>query len=721
MSDSSLAVVPDGTTALGGWAVTGAGSAHTALSDATNASYVEGSGAAGGILEVTVGAIALSTHDLVRYLQPTIRANSPGGNRTVAVRLHGPSATQRQPEQTIVLDGTIRDYSLQAFRAWPNGVAFTDEDLAGLSLEIREVDNPAGSLRVYEAGVTAVYNSAPSVVLDTLTTPVTDTALVVGSWAYTDPEGDLQERYQERVYGYDPSIGWPNSGGADNEVEWLEAAGAVPIRDVEVLSNATTTEPLVFPPTGNFRRYIRVSDRGSGGRFGSYASQEWDMLIDEAPTAPALTVTPEPLLARVALVVNPTLGSPVDYLEVQRSDDGGVTWVTVRDADPTYPYIPDNVNRINNGGFEGDTNGDGVANAWSIYQSPTEGVVTPSAAAGVQRVGWTTNTGLKGLTTRPHVNPDGSNIWPADSVWLLRLRFGSDVATPPTISFDAGGFTVVPVIEPAATVGLQDYLYRVTLGVTDVESDLHISSAGAANHHFDISEVQLEHAPGSAGGGGYGSSPYADIAYAGSPPADPTLATPSAFIPREEANATIYDRFAPREVTVLYRARVAAKEGSGGDWGAIVKASAWVTDAGTVLVNDENSWFTCPTDDTLDMAFLHAGTSFDGVAVEDLAVYWPEQRTTPVINGGTVHSEQFNGITLVFTSEAQAAAFRLLRATRQPVLFRTLYGEGPLEQHWVRIGEQVTDERVGGYHIMEKGQLHRVTFTAYEVTEPAVI
>lgn len=183
---------------------------------------------------------------------------------------------------------------------------------------------------------------------------------------------------------------------------------------------------------------------------------------------------------------------------------------------------------------------------------------------------------------------------------------------------------------------------------------------------------------------------------------------------------TVTDRFAPREnLDTLYRVRgLIVSGGSGSGLGVPDRwTSEWVQSSIAVLRSDGNSWLQSPDDASLDLAALHSGTTLVWTSGENQSSFYAQGRAEPLVFGGTIHLRQ-GTLTWVFTDEAEWVAFTRLRELQSKLLFRSLYGEGPLLDYWIKVGATVTETLVGGYRIMDKGQLRRVQFPVFEVVAP---
>lgn len=163
-------------------------------------------------------------------------------------------------------------------------------------------------------------------------------------------------------------------------------------------------------------------------------------------------------------------------------------------------------------------------------------------------------------------------------------------------------------------------------------------------------------------------------------------------IPPNGNPTEFFDRGAPREQTVYFRVRA--------ETGAVF--SAWSAVATAYILNDGNEWLISASDSTLDAVIQRQGPTLAGLGHEQQADYFPEGRSTSVVVGGTIQGEQFiSGIgsalmILAFEGDAPWQLYRALRARREPLLFRTIYGDtGGLEQFWLRLGPDAGTTRFG--------------------------
>lgn len=173
--------------------------------------------------------------------------------------------------------------------------------------------------------------TASSVATTTVTAPsgsVTTTSRPLVEWTLTQPEGAPQQTYQVKVFsaaqygatGFDPA-----TSAATWETVEIASAGA---REHQVgvdLVNGTT-----------YRAYVRLK---SADLYTAWASSEFAMALTPPPPV-TLAVTDEPtspfgprVRLDVDLAFDATFTQANTTIRVERSDDGGATWATVRNAD----------------------------------------------------------------------------------------------------------------------------------------------------------------------------------------------------------------------------------------------------------------------------------------------------------------------------------------------------------------------------------------------------
>lgn len=311
---STVDLRPNGTVTAAD-SVTGAASAHAAASDDSDSSYfVDGDNV----------VLDLETHTLstavTKSLQLTIRGRADSGlvptNANCRLRSGGLENTWVQLT-FVELPDTIVERSASA------AVSLTQTQLDALVFSAYMFGS--ADLRVYEVTATLTYVAQPSTTVTAVSPdPYTASTLVPIAWTNTlDADGGDQTRYEIKVFtdaqygagGFDPDTSTPyyTSG---------EVVSASAGADVGPLENGDT-----------YRAYVRVAQTVNGAlHWSDWAYDQFTMDVDTADvdTVTAVATDASGLITITVEWDNASEGWA--YIEVQRSIDGGATWVDVRGA-----------------------------------------------------------------------------------------------------------------------------------------------------------------------------------------------------------------------------------------------------------------------------------------------------------------------------------------------------------------------------------------------------
>jgi hypothetical protein len=255
----------------------------------------------------------------VRTVTLRVRVSQPAGSLTLWPRLWTPAGAPFD-DGLITPTATIATVTMPSHATRGDGGPWTQADIDDLGMDLR----PEGAgLRTYEAYIDVVYNEAPEA---TVTAPVegatnTNDSSPAISWTYSDPESDVQERFQAKIYASTQYV--IGSFNPDTTIPVWSSG--------EVLTADTTVEVDSILPNGTYRAYVRVADVGSGGRYGEWDFNEFTIDVDP-PAVPTVTATADSDLKRVEVTAD-SPGSPdVEFFDFEYSDDAGSTWTAMRDA-----------------------------------------------------------------------------------------------------------------------------------------------------------------------------------------------------------------------------------------------------------------------------------------------------------------------------------------------------------------------------------------------------
>jgi hypothetical protein len=326
---------PDGTVSTTGTpGVTGAASIHAALSDDSDASYVN----FGTDISphddavVSLGDFTLPAGAVIKSFSLRVRLSSPsggggGGNltfhwATVATVPYGngtPSSVTWTSPTTIVLG--------------PFTGTWTEADFDAAVVEIGQAIGGSQSVFVYEVYLDVTYIALPVVDVTAPTGTITNSNLPTVTWADTlDSDGGAQTFYEVKLFtdaqyvagGFDPATSSP-----------FDTTG-------QVAGTATSWTPSTVLPDDTYRAYVRSAQTVNGSPlWSSWDFAEFTIDVD-LPAVPDLVLTAEAADGRIRIDVDFNAGTATtDALEVQRSLDAGATWEPVRLTTDTAGFIDD--------------------------------------------------------------------------------------------------------------------------------------------------------------------------------------------------------------------------------------------------------------------------------------------------------------------------------------------------------------------------------------------
>ncbi len=312
---------PNGTSSNTG-AVTGAASAHAALNDNSDSSYVT----------LDMGeSVTLNTGDLTLPAGAVIKSTQLRGRIASAVNLGivegrvdvtGASGVASQIGAGAPPPST---YNFTASTGHGAG-NYTDAEVDSALLVFSAVDPFSSGLdpmNVYEAYLNVTLVTIPVVTVTAPTGTITNANRPTVTWSNViDSDGGSQTHYQIKVFtdsqygigGFDPSV---SLGAWDSGA----VASGAQARDVDVVLADDT-----------YRAYVRVAQTVNGVQHWSAWDFEGFVINVARPAAPTMTLTAEPDEGRIRITLDDNAGAATtDTFILERSVDG-FTWQPVRSA-----------------------------------------------------------------------------------------------------------------------------------------------------------------------------------------------------------------------------------------------------------------------------------------------------------------------------------------------------------------------------------------------------
>lgn len=329
---SQLVLTPNGTVSAVGVTITGAATAHAALSDSSDTSYAE-LNASGELVRLNLTTASLPAGAVGVDIGPIVRVAKSGASNPGVVRhVYGLPSSLSEGLGSISWTSPLELSSLGMNSAIAT-VATAIANIANLEQGVSQ--NGAGTLRVYEASVAVAYADQPTVTVDGPATPVSDTNTPTVEWTGTfdTDNGDLanvslgtQTHYEVKVFT-DAQYG---AGGFDPDTSTPTSESGI------VASTSESWQVADLLPDDTYRAYVRVAQTPSSVWDPTYQHwSDWDYheftLTVALPAAPTLTLTPDSANGRIIAELDDNAGdATTDYFQLQRSVDGGDTWTDVR-------------------------------------------------------------------------------------------------------------------------------------------------------------------------------------------------------------------------------------------------------------------------------------------------------------------------------------------------------------------------------------------------------
>lgn len=360
--------ITNGTSTIGG----GAGSRHAALSDDSDTTYVDVSGAFSAAMVLGFTPPSLTSGSVVKYVLLRVKAKATAATSAslgATLDAGGPAAGSSVALGTTTLT---------------SGVLLAGGDASVLTVGLWRAGGTTGSNpRLYEAYLDVGYVVPPTLTVDAPTGTLTDYNNPTVTWTATfDDLSTGQYAYDVRIFdattaeavGFDPETDTPVTRAFRPE---SRGDAFFPNEPDYPLGNNTSWQSDRLP-NDDYYAYVRVANSVNGTiQWSDWESSAFTVDVS-APDAPAVVLTDQPSDLRVKVDVTPD-NSPVatDGVLVQRSLDG-TTWETVT-AETTgspvslYDYFAPSGVSVSYRAFGWNDTSSG-----RLYSAPTSASITPT-------------------------------------------------------------------------------------------------------------------------------------------------------------------------------------------------------------------------------------------------------------------------------------------------------------------------------------------------------
>lgn len=269
----------------GGWTVVGGGTIAgnlIDLNDTTGTTPPTGTDPQGTVI-VAMSAPTLPAYGRVVSALIRLRWKGNGGQVSAAAYTTTDQSLNLVYAETPPTSPVT--WESQPYTTDPAGAAWTAASLGQLAIHVWGT----GDVTLTEVGVEVTVDEAPQV---TILSPVGDLSAdlpAIARWSANDAEKKAPESTQVRVF-------------RASQVDQLFTPDATaPYLSRDLLGPATSVALGGLPPNA-YGIYVRVSEVGSGGRYGPWGSAMFE-IVGAAAGTPGLTVTPQPHLQRALLTV----------------------------------------------------------------------------------------------------------------------------------------------------------------------------------------------------------------------------------------------------------------------------------------------------------------------------------------------------------------------------------------------------------------------------------
>lgn len=311
----------------------GSGSLHAATSDNSDSTFFSKStsivGQASALLDF--GTTTISASQRVKRCRIRARATTPTADGRINVYLGTRADNQNYFHSALAIRGlnTITTFVGPFQTSAPNGEDWSQSTINGLRAKITEYNDTGVLGSIYELFIDVDISAQPTVTVSEPTGTITTTTAPDVTWAYADTDNETQAFYELKIF----SAAQYGAGGFNA----LTSTATYESGEIASSDNTAVVGDLLL--SGTYRAYVRVAKAVNGSPFYSdFAFSQFTISVTP-PSVPTLSAAWNSSLGRATLTVTGTAptGYVSQYFDVQRSDDDGVTYKTVRYGENIIP------------------------------------------------------------------------------------------------------------------------------------------------------------------------------------------------------------------------------------------------------------------------------------------------------------------------------------------------------------------------------------------------
>jgi len=330
-------VIPDATaTGAANFTLTGAPSLNAALADGSDATYAQKlntiTGSASALLHF--GTLTVLATQQIKRVRIRTRVSTPTTSGKVNIYLGARVSNVNNFHSALAIRGQYT--SATTFTGpWqtssPDGTSWSQADINGLRAKITEYSDTTDRATFYELYIDVDLVTQPTVT--TVTAPsgtITTTASPDITWTYSDTDNETQSYYQIKVF----SAAQYGAGG------FSPATSTATWNSGEIASSDNASIVGYLLPNATYRCYIRAAKTVNNAPFWSDYTYSSFVINCTSPTTPTLVASWNSSLGYASFTITGAAlpsGYSSQYYVVERSDDAGITYSTIRNGSNITP------------------------------------------------------------------------------------------------------------------------------------------------------------------------------------------------------------------------------------------------------------------------------------------------------------------------------------------------------------------------------------------------
>jgi len=311
---------------------------NAATSDDSDATFFSKStsivGQASALLDF--GTTTISASQRVKRCRIRARALTPTADGRINVYLGTRTDNQNYFHSALDIRGLNSNthFTVPYQTSAPNGEDWSQTTIDGLRAKVTEYNDTGVLGSIFELYIDVDISAQPTVTVSAPTGTITTNTAPDVTWAFADTDNETQAFYEIKVF----------TAAQYNAVGFNALTSTSTYESGEIASSDNTAVVGDLLLSGTYRAYVRVAKSVNGSPFYSAFAFSGFVITVTPPSVPTLSASWNSSLGQATLTITGTSpsGYTSQYFEVDRSDDGGVTYATLRygeDITPSASHI----------------------------------------------------------------------------------------------------------------------------------------------------------------------------------------------------------------------------------------------------------------------------------------------------------------------------------------------------------------------------------------------